>query len=313
MRAARILVLRGGALGDFVVTLPALAALRDRWPDGYLELVGYPHIADLARAGGLADQVTSLHGAGIARFFSLAPQFPEEQVAWLRSFDFVLSYLHDPEGVVVDNLKRAGARTVLYRSPLLDHGHAIDHLVHPLESLALYARGAAARLDLGPAARAEGRQLAERNGVTGPFAVLHPGSGSPRKNWPLARFLEAAERLQAERGWTPILLTGEADQKLAAQLAATPTGFPHLNDLSLPEAAHLLSAAEFYLGNDSGITHLAAALGTPTGAIFGPTDPAQWAPRGGHVRVVQAPGGAWEALGVDDVLGPPGAKFFQGR
>lgn len=302
MRSARILILRGGALGDFVVTLPVLAALRERWPDGYLELVGYPHFASLARAGGLVDQVTSLHGAGIARFFSLAPHFPEEQVEWLRSFDFVLSYLHDPDGVVVDNLKRAGARTVLYRSPLLEHGHAIDHLLQPLESLALYTRGAAARLDLGPAARAAGRQLAAQRGITGPFAVLHPGSGSPRKNWPLARFLAAAQRLQAERGWTPMLLTGEADQNVAAQLAAAPTGFPHSNDLSLPEAAHLLSAAEFYLGNDSGITHLAAALGTPTCALFGPTDPAQWAPRGNHVRVVQAPGGVWEKLDVENVL-----------
>ena len=296
MNAARFLVLRGGALGDFIVTLPALTALRERWPEAEIELVGYPHFARLAGEAGLVNQVTSLHGAQIARLFSLRPEFPDEQVRWLRSFDFVLNYLHDPDGLVVDNLKRAGARTVLSGSPLVVDGHAIDQLVKPLEGLAIYATGAAARLDLGPDASVEGRA---RTAVEGPFALLHPGSGSTRKNWPTERFLALARRLQAERGWVPVFLTGEADEAAAAQLNALAPEVRHLRNLDISAAARVLSAAAFYIGNDSGITHLAAAVGTPTLALFGPSSPRQWAPRGEHVRVIQAPGGDLAALSAD--------------
>ena len=292
MRPARILVLRGGALGDFVVTLPALVALRERWPDGFIEVVGYPHVAELARQGGLADRVTSLHGAGIARFFSLRPEFPDDQVEWIRSFDFILSYLHDPDGVVVDNLKRAGARTVLHGSPLVTDDHAVDHLLKPLESLAIYARGRAPRLVLPPAPAPRALPV--------PYAVMHPGSGSAKKNAPLPWFLELAHRMEQERAVTPVFLTGEADADVAAQLSACAPHRTHLRDLSLLEAARVLAGAVTYVGNDSGITHLAAALGAPTLAVFGPTDPEQWGPRGEQVRIVRAPAGDWSQLGPAD-------------
>ena len=291
MRPARILILRGGALGDFVVTLPVLAALRERWPDGYLELVGYPHVAELAKAGRLVDRVTSLHGAHIARLYSLRPDFPEDLVHWIRSFDFVLSYLHDPDGVVADNLKRAGARTVLYGSPLVEQDHAIDHLLKPLESLAIYARGAIPRLMLDDATG--------NRASPSPYVVLHPGSGSPKKNAPLELFLELAQRMEQERGWTPMFLTGEADDAVAAQLERKAPHIQHQRGLPLLEAARLLSQASQYAGNDSGITHLAAALGVPTLALFGPSDPALWGPRGNHVRILRAPGGDWSQLVID--------------
>jgi len=288
-RPARLLILRGGALGDFLVTLPVLTALRARWPDGYLELVGYPHYAELARAAGLVDRVTSLHGARIARLYALDAQLPDDLVTWIRSFDFILTFLHDPEGVVQDNLKRAGARTVLYTTPLVTRSHAVDHLLKPLESLAIYAAGAAPRLILPPGEPAR----------TPPYAVLHPGSGSARKNAPLEIFLRLARALEQDRGWTPIFLTGEADEAVADALARPGAPGTHLANRPLPEVAHLLNHAAAYAGNDSGITHLAAALGIPTLALFGPSDPEQWGPRGARVRIVSAPGGDWSLLPDD--------------
>lgn len=295
MRPARILVLRGGALGDFVVTLPALSALRKRWPDGYIEVVGYPHVADLARQAGLASCVTSLHGANIARFFSLRPEFPDAQVDWIRSFDFILNYLHDPDGVVQDNLKRAGARTVLHRSPLVTDGHAVDHFLQPLESLALYLKGAIPRLNL-PA-------VPTPLAPPAPYAVLHPGSGSTKKNAPLPWFLELAQHMEQQCALIPVFLTGEADAEVAAHLERIAPHRLHIKDIHLDEAARLLLGAAAYAGNDSGITHLAAALGRPTLAVFGPTDPAQWAPRGQHVRIAQAPAGDWSRLAQPDFPG----------
>ncbi len=298
---ARFLILRGGALGDFIVTLPALTALRERWPDAEIELVGYPNLARLASEAGLVNRVTSLHGAGIARFFSLRPEFPPEQAAWIRTFDFVISYLHDPDGTVVNNLYLAGARTVLYGSPLVESIHAIDQMVKPLASLALFPAGAMVRLTFGPEAVPAGRAIAAPFCGERSFAVVHPGSGSPRKNWPTAHFVTLARRLHAERGLQPIFLTGEADADVAVALKQLAPELPHLNQLELPQVARLLAAAALYLGNDSGITHLAAAMGTPTLALFGPSQPDQWAPRGDHVQVIRAPDGDWNRLSPDEV------------
>jgi ADP-heptose:LPS heptosyltransferase len=110
--------------------------------------------------------------------------------------------------------------------------------------------------------------------------IVHPGSGSPRKNWPLARFQELARRLQAE--W-----------------AVREDGSPVIEDLY--QLACWLKSATVYIGNDSGITHLASAVGAPVVALFGPTDPAVWRPRGEQVEVVKRD--SMEEIDVDSVVG----------
>lgn len=283
----RFLVLRGGAIGDFIVTLPVLAALRERWPEAHLEVVGYPHVANLALVAGLVDAVRSLDAAHIARFFSWRPVFPDEQQAYIRSFDMVFLFLNDPEGTVRGNLQDAGARQVVYGSPIVTAGHAVDHLLRPLESLAIYAQGAVPALRWPEERRAAGRQMLERWNLARRALAMHPGSGSQAKNWPPARFAAVARRAAAE-GFAPFFLMGEAEveRKTDAALAASAPGVTQVVGLELDEVASLLSACDLYLGHDSGITHLAAALGLPTVALFGPSDPERWAPRGPNVRVI---------------------------
>ncbi len=300
-RRIRFLVLRGGAIGDFVVPLPALAAIRERWPEAYIECIGYPNIAQLAQIGGLVGHVGSLDKAGIARFFASLPCFTSAQVDFIRSFDLVFSYLHDRNGMVRENLELAGAKQVIYGSPLIPADvHAVDHLVKPLESVAIYAQGAEPRLpwpdSADPPVTADTAVSRDRDA----YWVLHTGSGSPRKNWPTTHFLQVAERLEAAGRGTPLFLLGEADD-MARQALQGYDRSRVLSGLALPEVAAWLRHARGYIGNDSGITHLAAALGTPTCALFGPTDPAQWGPRGSHVRILQAPDGNWEALTPDTV------------
>ena len=110
------------------------------------------------------------------------------------------------------------------------------------------------------------------------YAAIHPFSGSARKNWPLGKFRAVAEKL--ERAMPVKWCAGEEDPPLP--------GAVRIDDLY--ELACWLAKARLYIGNDSGITHLAAAVGTPVLALFGPTDPEIWAPRGPHVRV-----GRWAA------------------
>ncbi len=297
----RILVLRGGALGDFIVTLPVLAALRRRWPNAYIELVGYPYIADLARVAGLVDHVASLHGAGIARFFALRPEIPDSQRAHMRSFELVFNFFHDPEETVHINLETAGAQQVISASPLVADLHAVDHFLKPLERLAIYEAGAIPALPLPEADLAAGRARLAALTRGRPAWILHPGSGSPKKNWPPGQFIEIARRLHAAREFAPVFLTGEADAEAREGLQRNAPDLPQLDGLPLREAAQVLAAAAGYLGNDSGISHLAAALGTRTVALFGPSRADRWAPRGPHVTVVQAPDGQLDRLSVASV------------
>ncbi len=297
----RFLVLRGGAIGDFVLTLPVLQALRAQWPEAHIEVVGYPHIAELARAGGWADRVESLDRAHFARFYSWRPALGDALIQYVRSFDLVVSFLHDPDGVVRRNLESTGVRQVLYRSPVDPRIHATDHLLKVLETLAIYAAGAAPRLSLPPEAVAAGRRRLAGAGAAPDFALaIHPGSGSPKKNWPAERFGDLARRARAD-GFSPFFVFGEADEATAERLRACAPDVPRIESLELMETAAALAAARAFVGNDSGIAHLAAALGLASIVLFGPTDPDIWGPRGAAVTILRAPEGALDRLGADAV------------
>src|SRR5438094_10657829 len=95
----RILVRRGGALGDFIVTLPALGLLRQRSPGGRIELIGNATAAALAQARGLLDAAHSQHEARWAALFGAGP-LPAELAGWLRAFDLVLNFWPDVDGAL---------------------------------------------------------------------------------------------------------------------------------------------------------------------------------------------------------------------
>ena len=296
MKQARFLILRGGAIGDFIVTLPALAAIRRRWPDGYVELVGYPHIAGLAAVGGLVDRVVSLDRSEVAHYFAFEPDLAPSHVDYLRSFDVAISYLFDPSGVVCENLRNAGVRQVIYGMPVVHAGNAAEHLLKPLAELAIFPEGVEyPRLALAPDLAAQGR--ARLAGIGKGVIAIHPGSGSPKKNWPLRNFVDLAQRVQASGAGAPVFLTGEADHEIAGRIPALAPGVPVLSGCTLVELAAVLANCRGYVGNDSGITQLAAALGIPAVAIFGPSDPAIWAPRGPNARVIATSERSSEALG----------------
>ena len=296
--APRFLLLRGGAIGDFIATLPVLQALRAQWPAATIEIWGYPHIVELAVAAGWAQSVVSLDRAEMARFFVPEPQFTDAQVAAVRSFDLVFNYLHDPVGQVRSNLLLAGAKQVLSGSPIIKRGHAVPFLLEPLQALALYDEGLVPTLDFPEELRAQGRERLRARGVRGAPVAVHPGSGSPSKNWPVERFVEIIRRLQANH-LEAVASLGEADVAEAAVLARELPDLPVLEGLTLVELAATLAECRAYLGNDSGITHVAAAVGLPVTALFGPSDADVWAPRGrGGANVLRAPEGELERLAV---------------
>ena len=291
MASARILVLRGGAIGDVVLTFPVFQALRERWPEGHLEVVTYPRLAGVLLAGGLVDAARSLEAPDYARLFSFRPEFSPAFREFVRGFDLILNFLYDPDGLVPKNLGAAGARQVFSLDPRPADRHAADHLASILNSLAIFPDRPEPRLDW-PA-----RQLP--SGLPAGAIALHPGSGSPRKNWPWERYLDLSSRLSA-RGVPHYFIEGEAERETIPDLASH--AGPVLRAADLAGVCDALAGARAFLGNDSGLAHLAAALGRPVTVLFGPSNPDLWAPRGrGGVTVLRG-GETWDELDTDTVL-----------
>jgi heptosyltransferase-2 len=289
----RALVIRGGALGDFLLTLPVLAALREAAPDARLEVLAYPGIAALAKSGGLADDARSIEYGPLAGFFTRGAVLDPALREYFASFDLVISYLYDPDGFFADNLRSSGVKRLVEGPPrVTGTSHAIDQLAAPLSALGLPLAGRTVRLEIGPTTIARSE------------VFLHPGSGSAAKNWAPENWRQLTGQWLAEDpGLRLAIVGGEADAAALAPLRdlATDKRVRLLENLPLPELAAALGGGRIYLGHDTGISHLAAVTGTPSLLLFGPTDPGIWAPPHGHVRVLRAPEGNLDALSVDTV------------
>jgi heptosyltransferase III len=296
----RILVIRGGAIGDFIVTLPALRLLREAFPEAHLEIIGYRHIVALAEGRYYADAARSIEYGPLAGFFARMGSLETELRDYFASFQQVVSFLFDPDGIFEANLARCGVKHFLAAHTRIDDStHAALQLARPLERLALYLDDPAARIFLTEKDRAFADDFLR--GPSEPVLALHPGSGSPRKNWPLTHWSELIARLLRVR---PRLLVvgGEADET-ALNVLTTEFGSRLLlaRDLPLPHLAAVLARCAHFVGHDSGISHLAAAVGTPCTLLFGPTDSHVWAPANAHVRVWPAPEGDLARLSVNEV------------
>jgi heptosyltransferase III len=291
----RILILRGGAIGDFVLTLPALKLLRDRFPKAHLEILGYPQIAALAEKRFYADAIRSIESASLAKFFAKGTELPAELVSYFGGFDLIVSYLSDPDKILQNNLKRCGTRMLLVGPSKLDNSaHAAVQLARPLEALGLHLEDPAACVFPSK----EDRDLARRylEDHSRPIVALHPGSGSETKNWAIEKWIELGDLLFSA-GYGLVVIAGEADEERAGTLESAWSGKPlrFVKHQPLPQLAALFEDGLF-IGHDSGISHIAAAAGARCILLFGWTDPAIWAPANKDVTVLKAPNGKLDDL-----------------
>lgn len=287
----RILVIRGGAIGDFILTLPAIAALRRQFPEAYLEVLGYPHIAQLALAGGLVNRVQSIEAGALAGFFARGGELVENLADYFSEFDVILSYLYDPDRIFETNVGLCTGTQFIagpHRADEAARLHAARVYLQPLERLAIFDADPVPRLALSP--RSPGINNPPQ--VTNLLAV-HPGSGSERKNWPEPKWAELLQNLMNSTEFVLLLVGGEAEgerlQRLAARLPSARRRLAQ--SLPLAELAHLLAACRAFVGHDSGISHLAAALGLPGLVLWGDTVEEVWRPPSERVVVVRHPAG----------------------
>ncbi|MGC8491687.1 MAG: glycosyltransferase family 9 protein [Syntrophobacteraceae bacterium] len=131
-------------------------------------------------------------------------------------------------------------------------------------------------------------ELLRQLGIHSKPIILHPGSGGRRKVWPLAKWWGLIDRIRRENSSPVLLSVGPADEYLLEfSTRVRESGIPVVNGLSVLNLSALLSLCSLYIGSDSGVSHLAAAMGIPTLALFGPTDSRVWAPRGRHAIALQ--------------------------
>jgi heptosyltransferase III len=264
MTAARTLVVHTGGIGDLLLACPALRQLA---AEGPLEIAGHRERAALAVQAGIAQRA---HELDAIAFHSLFVSPSPALAAFLDPFTRVVVWMRD-DGTIRDALRALGVPDARVFPGIPQEtwtGHANAYYSHCLG----FAEPPPLHLDLGTSP--------ERRDI-----VIHPGSGGKHKNWPLQHFLEVAGIVE-QRGRAVTWCRGPAEFPLPPP--------PHdsiLEQIPLLELARVLAAAKLYIGNDSGITHLAAAVGCPTIVLFGPTNPIVWAPRGDHVTVVR--GNPW--------------------
>lgn len=311
----KILVIRGGAIGDFILTLPVLAALRRQFPLTPLEVLGYPHIVQLALAGGLADDVRSIEARALAGFFAARSVLDQELADYFAGFSLIVSYLYDPDAIFRINVARCSRAQFLvgpHRPAESSSVPAARVFLQPLERLAIFSPDTipTLRLNIGQAS-----SLSPRNQNSSRAAVLalHPGSGSERKNWPEEKWTEFLRCLAEATDLSFLLVSGEAEgDRLARLTAALPEHrIEHARNLPLVELALRLQRCRAFVGHDSGISHLAAALGLEALILWGETNLAVWAPRGDRVRILQS-GGRLDQLPVQRVVEELGSLLASG-
>jgi len=289
-----ILVIRGGAIGDFILTLPAIASLRKQFPGSHLEVLGYPHIVQLAVAGGLVDRVEYIEAPALAGFFARGGVLDAQQSDYFSEFDLIVSYLYDPDGIFRTNVGRcstaqfiAGPHRPDEREPL----HAAKVYLKPLERLAIFDADPVPRLSIQPRPATVDR------------LALHTGSGAEKKNWPEKKWAELLQHLLRETSLSLLLTGGEAEGERLQRLAAAlpPTRVSVAQSLPLRELALKLQSCAAFVGHDTGVSHLSAALGIPGLVLWGETIEEIWRPPQQKVVIVKDSRGL-KTLGVGQVI-----------
>ena len=290
-----ILILRPGAIGDTLLAFPVIDALRTRMRSGdgdvHITLVGNMTALPLALRCGVADEIASYDEACWGFLFLKPPHSLPVLAPRLEPFDVVIAWLRDTDGIVKRNLD-----ALAIRQSVIAPGRPADatHIVHYLASTI------GVTVDTPPC---YANSFAAPESASPRMIAVHPGSGGKHKCWPAAYFADLINRL-IERRHPVLLLAGPADQEqVDTILQRLPTSSPFLRrciDAPLTTVASELCRCQGFIGNDAGITHLAAMLGVPTLALFGPTDPRVWRPYGRSVSIVHM--SDLKDLAVEEVL-----------
>jgi ADP-heptose:LPS heptosyltransferase len=271
-----------------------MRTLKEAFPSAEMVAMGSPLFLPLARDYVNATIPNNL--SGLHTLYSERSKIPKQIEELLGGFDLAISYTPDECGVFAENLRNIGIPWVIdgaFSTSEECNVPALERLITPLEDAGIPAVSLPPRIIPAPSDRQFAREFfsssLEGEGLAPTIVAIHPGSGSLKKCWPPGKFAQLATWAQKTLGATIVLVLGPADQYTVKALDAfISTCKPILaKELPLSRVAAILERSTVYVGNDSGITHLAAAVGTPTLALFGPTDHRIWGPRNEQTRCLR--------------------------
>jgi ADP-heptose:LPS heptosyltransferase len=313
MGKQQILLMHQGAIGDLILSLPSFYSIRKEIPGARFEVMGYSHVLSLIHKRFYADAIVSVDRAGVASLYNDDGCMNEELQHYLCQFEKVFIFGGKSQAAVIKNIQQVKDGPEVYfvkTFPESSDVHVTDFQLKQLTMLGFDRPHNIPEVIL----RAEDISLAlqflHQQGVdlkNNPLIAVHPGSGSKAKNWPLENYVFLVQSLYQRCRGTVLVVEGPAERNMIDNMSEALDGitFIALQSLALPLLAAILSQCSLFIGNDSGITHLAAALGVPTIALFGPTDPYVWGPRGKKVfiaREVIEDGSGWKWASTDTVL-----------
>jgi heptosyltransferase-2 len=298
-----ILVRATNWVGDAVMSLPALRALRERYPAAHIAILAKPWVADLYRYEPVADELIPYTAQDLAakwrtgrglrvRQFDCAillqNAFEAAALAWVAGIPERIGYARDGRAALLTRpvpVPKPGEiprHERFYYLELLRRAEIIDRTPAP-ESILLSG---------GEQARARGLDRLRELGLGATVIGVSPGAAyGTAKRWLPERFAEAANNLASELGGSVAIFGSKSERDLCATVAAAIKA-PVKNfagETTLAEFIDLAAACQVYLTNDSGAMHVASALGVPTVAIFGPTDDSTTGPTGPLARILREP------------------------
>jgi hypothetical protein len=288
--ARTIVILHPGALGDVVLAVPAMRRLLARFPQHRSLLISNEPIGRFLLECRMVDAWMSVQGAACTDLFAGSVPASTELWRWLEECDCAVAWINDEGGTLATGLRRCGVREMQIRSPFSPELQAMHQSDRFLEAIGETADDGSldARMQIPSDFVDRGHVHLERLGIPfdRPIVLIHPGSGSRWKCVNPEVLALAMEQFQHE-DIHPLILEGPADRESVAGLTNLAPTVPVIAGENLSIVACLLARSVLYIGNDSGMTHVAALLTVPTVALFGPTDPERWAPRGSHVTVLR--------------------------
>lgn len=291
----RAMLVHAGALGDFVLATRVIEALLLHGAAG-VTILGRPHVAELAIVGGQADRVLDFEAGGFHTLFD-------------PDLDLSGRVAEDLAGhVLTINMAAPGHEVFARRLSDATQGRVVDIDPRPREGLIEHISDQwlddLARLGMGGSIGPPTIRVA--SSISRGRVIVHPGSGGARKCWPIDQFVALLLELR-RRGKDAAFLIGgvERESWSAGDLNRLASVAPLIEGKPVAEVAILLASAEHVVANDSGIAHLAAAVGTPLTVIFGPTDPRVWRPLGTNVSVVAADPWPGVAAVLASIEAPP--------
>lgn len=292
-----VLIIHPGTLGDVMLSLTAIDGIRCRFHDHELILLVSGEVGPILLEYDVVDRVLNIDETMLSELYSEDPQLGSDSADILARCRYAVVWVNDLDGRLLANLQSLGVENISIISPHDDSLHARHQSGRYCESVVERVKDKTDLIFPNPfRLRVEGPgdkkllSIFPKSNDRKVF-MIHPGTGSRHKCLRPEKMGAVIRQLAESQNCQMILCQGPADENIFLALQPYVHQVPHkiLKNTNLSDMAKALREADMFLGHDSGLTHLAAALGVPTIALFGPTDPLRWGPKGTNVEILQGP------------------------